>query len=162
GMCVLAVVFFVVCGYMLLERWVLPEGSGVLPFRLTWWGSLLAVVGFLIALLGMVALPFEFLCPRGLVLGDDAFQAVRRWVSGTTVVEVHIPYPNIKAVVYEKRGEDWQLGIDLCGPDDDTYAKDENDLKQKGNKGRDYILDGGYTLSLQEVARLLEKKRRKA
>src|SRR5262249_38916682 len=162
ALCVLAVVFLVVCGYMLFERWILPEGTGVLPFRLTWWGSLLAVGGFLIALFGIVALPFEFLCPRGLVLGDDAFQVVRRWVSGTTVVEVHIPYANIKAVVYEKKGEDWQLGVDLHDPDEDTYAKDQNDLKQSDRKGHDYILDGGYTLSLQEVARLLERKRRKA
>jgi len=162
ALCLLAVVFLVVCGYMLFERWVLPEGTGVLPFRLTWWGSLLAVGGFLIALFGIVALPFEFLCPKGLVLGDEAFQVVRRWVSGTTVVEVHIPYSNIKAVVYEKRGEDWQLGIDLHDPDEDTYAKDENDLKKKDRMGHDYILDGGYRLSLQEVARLLEKKRRKA
>ena len=162
GMWVLAVVFFVACGYMLLERWVLPEANRVLPFRLTWWGSLLSVIGFLIALIGIVALLFEFLCLKQLVLGDEAFQVVRRWVSGTTVVEVHIPYSNIKAVVYEKRGEDWQLGIDLHDPDEDTYAKDENDLQKKDRRGHDYILDGGYRLSLQEVARLLEKKRRKA
>jgi len=162
ALCLLAVVFLVVCGYMLFERWVLPEGTGVLPFRLTWWGSLLAVGGFLIALFGIVALPFEFLCPKGLVLGDEAFQVVRRWVSGTTVVELHIPYANIKAVVYEKRGDDWQLGVDLHDPDEDTYAKDENDLRQIDRRGHDYILDGDYTLSLREVARRLDKKRRKA
>ena len=122
GMWVLAVVFFVACGYMLLERWVLPEANRVLPFRLTWWGSLLSVIGFLIALIGIVALLFEFLCLKQLVLGDEAFQVVRRWVSGTTVVELHIPYANIKAVVYEKRGDDWQLGIDLYDPDDETYG----------------------------------------
>src|SRR5258705_9852153 len=87
-MCLLAVVMLVVCGYMLFERWILPEGNGVLPFRLTWWGTLLAGGGFLIALFGTVALPFEFLCPKALVLGDEAFQVVRRWVSGATVVEV--------------------------------------------------------------------------
>lgn len=161
GMWLLAVVFFVACGYMLLERWVLPEANRVLPFRLTWWGSLLSTVGFLIGLIGIVALLFEFLCPKQLVLGDEAFQLVRKWVSGTTVVEVHIPYANIRAVVYEKRGESWQLGIDL-EDSDDTYSKDENDLKQHDKKGHDFILDGDYTLSLQEVANLLEKKRRKA
>src|SRR5262249_15366993 len=122
GMCLLAIVFVFVCGYMLYERWVLPEDKHILPFRLTWWGSLLSIVGFLIALFGTVVLPFEFLCPRGLVLGDEALQVVRRWISGATVVEVQIPYANMEKVVYEKRGEDWQLGIDLRDADN-TYAK---------------------------------------
>ena len=122
----------------------------------------MSVIGFLIALIGIVALLFEFLCLKQLVLGDEAFQVVRRWVSGTTVVELHIPYANIKAVVYEKRGDDWQLGIDLYDPDDETYARDENDLRQIDRRGHDYILDGDYTLSLREVARRLDKKRRKA
>jgi hypothetical protein len=161
-MCLLAVVFLIVCGYMLYERWVLPQGQGILPFRLTWWGTLLAIGGLLIALVGVVALPFEFLCPRVLVLGDEAFQVVRRWVSGTTVVEIHIPYANIGTVVYEKRGENWQLGIDLHDLDDNTYAKDENDLEQREKKGHDYIVDGGYTLSLKELARLIENRRKKS
>jgi hypothetical protein len=162
GMFLACLFFFVVCGYAFYERWMLDEGEGVLPFRLTWWGSILCGVGFLIGVGGMIAFPIELLCPKQLVLGDDAFQLVRQWRSGPAV-ELHIPYANIKEVIYEKHDDTWQLGIDLHDTEDaDTYAKGPNDLKQLKKKGRDYVLDGGYTMSQKEIADILDKRQRKA
>ena len=162
GMFAACVFFFLVCGYAFYERWMLDEGEGILPFRLTWWGSILCGIGFLIGVGGMIAFPIELLWPKQLIVGDDAFQLVRQWRAGPEV-ELHIPYANIQEVIYEKRDDNMQLGIDLHDTEDaDTYAKGANDLKQLKKKGRDYVLDGGYTMSLKEIAKLLDKKQRKS
>lgn len=161
GLILGAVLFVVVCGYLLYEWWALAEDEGVLPFRLNWGGAILCAVGLGLGVLGVIALPFELVCPSELILGDAAFQVVRRWLSGPSV-EVHIPYANMKAVSYEKHDDAWRLGIDLRdATDPETYANEPNDLKQRDKQGRDYVLTGGYATSLQEVARLLEVKRRK-
>lgn len=152
---------FLACGYLLCERWLLPEEAGVLPFRVTWWGSILSVLGMLLGFYGIITLPFEIMCPKQLVFGKKAFQVARRRISGTIDVEIHIPYANIKAVCYEQRDDIWQLGIDLYD-DDGTYAKQANALRQRDNRGQDFILEGSYTMSQKELARLLEKKRRRA
>ncbi|MGL4554325.1 MAG: hypothetical protein ACRC33_24445 [Gemmataceae bacterium] len=149
--------FFLGCGYLLYEWW-LPDDHGVLPFRVTWWGAILCLVGFVIGLGGMIAFVVEFLGPKRLVVGDRSFQVVR----GSSV-ELHVPYANVRHLAYEKRDDEGYVGIDLHDPDDpDTYAKDAGDLRQRDKKGRDCALDGWYTLGLQEVARLIEKKWRKA
>lgn len=162
GLLVVAVLFVVVCGFMLFDTWVRGEEQAWLPFALTWWGSILCVIGFGIGLLGTFGFAFEFFCPKRLVLGKDAFQLVRRWPSGAAV-EVHIPYDNLRRVVYEKKDDAWRVGLDLYDLGDrDTFAKDPNDLKQLEKQGRDYILDGGYTTGLEEIADLLDGKRRRA
>jgi hypothetical protein len=159
GLILLSAFFAAVCGYLLYEWWFLPEHEGYLPFRLTWWGGILCAVGFGMGALGVLVLPFELVCPSQLILGDEAFQVVRRWPTGPEV-QVHIPYANMKAVSCEKRDEAWQVGIDLRDPDDaDTYAVEPGDLKQRDKAGHDYAFGGGYTSSFQEIARLLEKKR---
>lgn len=163
GMFAVCVLFFAVCGFLLFDRWAHDEEKAWLPFRLTWWGTALCVIGFVIGVGGMIAFPFEFFCPKQLIFGETAFQLTRKWPSGV-VVEVHIPYANIKKVVHEKGGDDnWRVGISLYDPDDDdTYAKEPKDLQQYESQGRDYILDGGFTESLTQIAERLDKKRRKA
>jgi hypothetical protein len=159
GLILLSAVFAAVCGYLLYEWWA---DEGVLPFRLNLAGAILCGVGLCMGILGLIALPIELIWPSQLVLGDEAFQVVRRWPTGPTV-EVHIPYANMKAVSCEKRDDVWQVGIDLHDPDDPgTYAREPGDLRQRDKAGHDYALGGGYTTSFQEIARLLEKKRLKA
>ncbi len=162
GLLAISAVFFVVCGFMLFDTWVHGEEKAWLPFVLTWWGSILCVIGFGIGLLGMVGFTFEFFCPKRLVFGKEAFQLVRRWPSGVAV-EIQLPYANLRKVVHEKKDDSWRVGIDLHDlSDPDTYAKDAADVQQAEKKGRDYVLDGGYTSSLEEIADLLDEKRRKA
>jgi hypothetical protein len=149
-------VLALVCGVLLWDRWF--NDDGLLPFRLTWWGSLLAGVGFVIGALGLIAFPFEFLYPRRLILGDDVVQIAR----GQSV-EVQLPYANIAAATYEKPSADgeWQVGIDLVDlADPETYSK-HSELGQKAKSGRDYILHGGFTVGLEEIARRIEKRCRK-
>ena len=163
GVFLTAVLFFALCGFLLLDRFIHDEERAWLPFRLTWWGIILCVIGFGIGALGMIAMPFELFCPKQLTFGETAFQLARKWPSGVKV-EVHIPYANMKKVVHEKGGDDnWRVGITLYDPDDeDTYAKEPKDLQQYESKGRDYVLDGGFTESLGQIAERLDKKRRKA
>lgn len=145
-----------ICGVLLWDRWF--NDNGLLPFQLTWWGSLLAGVGFVIGAFGLIAFPFELLYPRRLILGDDVVQIAR----GQSV-EVQLPYSNIAAVTYEKPSADgeWQVGIDLGELSDaDTYSK-HGEFGKKAKTGRDYILHGGFTVGLEEIARRIEKRCRK-
>jgi hypothetical protein len=149
-------VMALVCGVLLWDRWF--NDSGLLPFQLTWWGSLLAGVGFVIGAFGLIAFPFELLMPRRLIFGDDVIQIAR----GQTV-EVQLPYANIAAATYEKPDADgeWRVGIDLVDlSDPETYSK-HGELAQKAKTGRDYILHGGFTVGLEEIARRIDKRCRR-
>lgn len=158
GLLLVGLVFLVVCGFLLFDGLVIGEANTVLPFRLTWWGYILVVIGLGIGILCPFAAVFGFLRPTQLVFGKRVFQEQRKSGAGWVVI-LQIPYANIRKVKYEKKDDDDHIGIRFHDVDDaDTYAEDETAYETAQKKGWDFILDGLFTKSLKEIAGELDDR----
>jgi hypothetical protein len=162
GLLLVGLLFLVVCGFLLFDGLVIGEANTFLPFRLTWWGYILVVIGLGIGLLCPAAAVFSFLRPTQLVFGKRVFQEQRKSGGGWEVI-LQIPYANIRKVKYEKKDDDDHIGIRFRATDDDnTYIEDETAHETAQKKGWDFILNGLFTMSLKEIASELDDRARDA
>lgn len=160
GLLLVGLVFLLVCGFLLFDGLVVGEANTVLPFRLTWWGYILVVIGLGIGLLCPCAAVFGFLRPTQLVFGKRVFQEQRKSGGGWVVI-LQIPYANIRKVKYEKKDDDDHIGIRFHDTDDaDTFIADDTAHETAQKKGWDFILDGLFTKSLKEIAAELDDRAR--
>lgn len=158
GLLCVGLLFLLVCGFLLFDGLLIGEDKTVLPFRLTWWGYILVVVGLGIGLLCPVAAVFGFLRPTQLVFGKRVFQEQRK-AGGEWVVILQIPYANIRKVKYEKKDDNDFIGIRFHDVDDDgTFIEDDTAHETAQKKGWDFILDGLFTKSLTEIASELDDR----
>lgn len=162
GLMLFGLLFLVVCGFLLFDGLVIGEAKTFLPFRLTWWGYLLAVGGFLVGVFCPVAALIGFLRPTQLVFGKRMFQEQRK-AGGEWMVILQIPYDNIRKVKYETLENDTHVGIRFYDiDDDDTFIEDDTAHEAARGKGWDFILNGLFTMSLKEIASELDDRARDA
>lgn len=163
GVTALGLVLVPVCGFLLFDGLFIGGQNTVLPFRLSWWGYVLAVGGLLVGLLCGVGGPLGFLWPTQLVFGQEVFQEQRKAGGGWEVI-LQIPYANLRKVQYEKKDDNDYIGIRFHDVDDDEMYMEGTTARHQTaqNKGWDYILDGLYTKSLKEIAAELDDRAREA
>jgi hypothetical protein len=158
GLLLVGLVFLFACGFLLFDGLVIGEANTFLPFRLTWWGYILVVIGLGIGLLCPAAAVFSFLRPTQLVFGKRVFQEQRKSGGGWVVI-LQIPYANVRKVRFEKVDDNTHVGIRFHDADDaDTYIEDETAHETAQKKGWDFILDGLFTKRLKEIASELEDR----
>ncbi len=158
GILIFGIVLFAICTFMLLDGLLIGEEKTVLPFRLTWWGYILVVIGFGMGVFCTFAGLFGFFVPTQLVFGKTLFQEQRK-SGGQWIVILQIPYEAIRKVKFETYDDDTHIGFKLEEPDDpDIYCKDETAFETANGKGWDYILNGLYTVSLKDIASKLKRK----
>jgi len=162
GLMLFGLFFLVLCGFLLFDGLVIGDAKTFLPFRMTWWGYLLAVAGFLVGVFCPVAALIGFLRPTQLVFGKRVFQEQRK-SGGEWVVILQIPYDNIRKVKYETQENDTHVGIRFYDiDDDDTFIEDDTAHEVAQGKGWDFILNGLFTMSLKEIASELDDRARDA
>ena len=160
GLLLVGLVFLVVCGFFLFDGIFIGDSKTFLPFRLTWWGYILAAVGLLAGLFCPVAALLGFLRPTQLVFGKRMFQEQRKSGEGWVVI-LQIPYANIRKVKVETFGDDTKVAFRFRDTgDDDTFIGDETAPAEAEKKGWDYLLDGLYTKSLKQIAADLDDRAR--
>jgi hypothetical protein len=153
-------------GFVLWDTWGHTEGKHVLPFQLAK-DSLFTSFAFMLCVVGgagcFIALLYKCLFPHQLILGAEVLQVVRTGLFGATV-ETQVPYANIAAVIYKAEAFDSGregIGLDLerleaAG----TYSR-KRDFGKKDKNGRDLYLPRFLTATPEEIARLIEERRRK-
>ncbi len=162
GLLLVGLLFLVVCGFLLFDGLWIGEDHTVLPFRLTWWGYILVVIGLGIGLLCPMAAVFSFLRPTQLVFGKRVFQEQRKSGRGWVVI-LQIPYANIRTVKYVTHDNDSNIGFRFHDvEDEDTFIEDDTAHDTATKKGWDLFLDGLYTQSLKEIASELDDRVRDA
>jgi hypothetical protein len=158
GLMLVGLAFFVVCSFLLYDGLFVGEEKTVLPFRLTWWGYILVVIGFGLGVFCTIAGVMGFFIPTQLVFGKTMFQEQIKSGEKWEVI-LQIPFDAIRKVKFETYDNDTHIGIKFEDPDDpDIYCKDETAFETAKGKGWDYILDGLYTVSLKDIAAKLQDR----
>ncbi len=158
GLFLFGALFTILCGFFLFDGFFIGEAKTVLPFRLSWWGYILSVVGLLIGIVCIIAGPFGILFPTQLVLGKNFFQEQRK-TGGVWKVILQIPYDNIRDVSFVKNDDDSYVCFQFRDArDPDTYCADETAFETAEKKGCSYALTGMYSRSLKVIADDIENR----
>jgi hypothetical protein len=139
------------------------RGDPVQPFRLNLPLSALGVVAIPSCLALAIACLYRFAFPYQLAIGAERLRVVRAGWSGPTIL-LQVPYANIADMRYEGFGLHGgaRLPIKLIDrAHAGTYARGGFGVEIGGNGETvgDYCLKDCYQIDLEEIGRLIEKRR---
>jgi hypothetical protein len=140
-----------VAGVVLVATWFVRGDLSV-------WALIIGIILLLMGPAGLVVGIFQLSVKERLIVGDDRFQVAHR-VRGEDEVVMQFPYRNISKIKFEQGTQRNYVGIDLVDLDElDTYQKKDYFQNTKSVRSFHWVIDGGYTESLETIYELLKKR----